>query len=143
MRSCAFCRIINGEIAATPIFQDDHVLCIMDIAPVTVGHAVLMTRKHYHSVTTVPGDTLARLMTAAPAIAQAIVRSVDGDGFNLHLANGQCAGQAVPHVHVHIIPRSPIDGFCWGWRTLPPPDSADSADILEKIRRRLDKTMNL
>ena len=63
-----------------------------------------------------PPATLAAMMQIAPRLGQALTRAVNGSGFNLHLANGPGAGQAMPHTHLHIIPRLPADGFAWGWR---------------------------
>ena len=114
------------------------VLAFLDIAPINPGHTLLIPKDHHVSLTTVPEECLARLMTLAPRIAQTIVREVDADAFNVHLATGECAGQAVPHVHLHLIPRMVADGFAWGWRSLPD-HQQESADLAEKIIRRLRK----
>jgi histidine triad (HIT) family protein len=134
--NCPFCRLISGEFAATVLFEDDLVFAFLDIAPVNPGHTLIIPKDHHASITTVPESTLARMMSLAAKLGQHIARVVDGDGFNLHLSNGTCAGQAVPHCHLHVIPRLGTDGFTWGWRSLDSSD--DDRNILaEAIRKRL------
>ena len=134
---CIFCQIIAGELPVEIVYKDDRVLCFLDIAPINPGHSLLIPVEHHTSITTVPVDTLAKMMNVAPRIAQAIVREVEGDGFNLHLSNGQCAGQIVPHAHLHIIPRSPTDGFAWGWRSKQYEDEDEKRDLVRRVIKRL------
>ena len=137
--NCIFCKVIAGELPAKILFRDEFVISFLDIAPINPGHSLLLPIEHHNSITTVPGQILARMMSIAPRIAQAIVREVDGDGFNLHLANGQCAGQVVPHAHLHIIPRSPTDGFSWGWRSMKDEDEDNNLQLMQNILNRLKK----
>ncbi len=137
--NCIFCQIVKGIIPATRVFEDELVFCFLDIAPITPGHSLIIPKEHHTSLTTVPAHFLARMMTIAPALAQAITRVTDGDGFNLHLSNGQCAGQVVPHVHLHVIPRSPTDGFTWGWRSGKYENPEQARELGAKIRARFDK----
>ena len=115
--SCVFCKIVAEELPVETLYKDELILCFLDVAPINPGHSLIIPVEHHASLTTLADKTLSRIMSMAPRIAQAVVREVDGDGFNLHLSNGQCAGQVVLHTHLHIIPRSPTDGFSWGWRS--------------------------
>ena len=135
--NCIFCKIIADELPAETIYRDDQVLCFLDIAPINLGHSLVIPIEHHTSITTVPSKILARMMNVAPWIAQAIVREVDGDGFNLHLSNGQCAGQIVPHTHLHIIPRSPTDGFTWGWRSKKYVNEDEKRQLAHNLAKRL------
>lgn len=137
MKNCVFCRIVHGQLPCSKLFEDDLTFCFLDIAPITLGHALLIPKEHHTSITTVPALFLQRMLEVAPRIAQAIVRVVDGDGFNLHLANGACAGQVVPHAHLHIIPRSPTDGFSWGWRSLQYGSDLQKEELAQKVIARL------
>ncbi|MFM1548358.1 MAG: bL21 family ribosomal protein [Lentisphaeria bacterium] len=74
MNNCPFCRIVEGEINATVLFEDDLVLAFLDIAPVNPGHTLLIPKEHHTSVTTVPADCLSRMITLAPKLAQHISR---------------------------------------------------------------------
>ena len=139
MKNCVFCRIVRGELPSARLYEDDLVFCFLDIAPINIGHALLIPKEHHTSITTVPASQLQRMLQVAPMIAQAIVRVVDGDGFNLHLANGACAGQVVPHTHLHIIPRLPTDGFSWGWRSLEYGSAAQKDELVQKVIVRLSQ----
>ncbi len=137
--NCVFCKINAGDLPADRLFEDELILCFLDVAPINPGHAVIIPKEHHTSLTTVPEPTLARIFQLAPKIVQAAVRATDADGFNLHLANGQCAGQAVPHVHLHLIPRSPTDGFSWDWRSRSQTYESDPSEIADKIIARMHK----
>ena len=141
--NCVFCKIIVGKLPAEILYQDELILCFLDIAPINPGHALIVPTKHHTSITTVPHSILSRMMCMAPQIGQTIVRVVKGDGFNLHLANGQCAGQDVLHTHLHIIPRSPTDGFSWGWRVKGYASEDQKREIVQKVLDRLKPKMFL
>lgn len=102
---CVFCKIIRGEIPCSKLYEDDQVLVLLDIAPFNFGHALVVPKDHHHSITTLPAEYHARLIEIASKVAVAQMRSLKAEGFNLVLNNGRCAGQEVPHVHLHVIPR--------------------------------------
>ena len=138
MEKCPFCKIAGGELACEKVYEDDLVIAFLDIAPLTKGHTLVIPREHHHSVTTLPTPLAARLMQTAANIGAALMRTVDGDGFNLLVANGPCAGQTVPHAHVHVLPRRPDDGLVLPARTVHYDDADEKAAILEETRRRLE-----
>jgi histidine triad (HIT) family protein len=102
---CAFCKIIKGEIPAAKLYEDERVLVFLDIAPFNFGHALVLPKLHHHSVTTLPSEYLSAMMNVAAQVAPAIMRVTNAEGFNFFLNNGSVAGQVVPHVHLHILPR--------------------------------------
>ena len=134
--SCVYCRLARGELPRVVVYEDDALLAFFDVAPLTVGHAVLLPKAHYPSILAVPPAVLARLWTVAPVLAQAIVREIGADGFNLHVANSGCAGQVVLHACVHLIPRHPTDGFAWGGRALAPPDETAARALAARVALR-------
>jgi histidine triad (HIT) family protein len=105
IEDCVFCKIIRGEIPCSQLYEDDQVLAFLDIAPFNYGHALVIPKDHHHSITTLPSDFHARIMAVASKVAVAQMRALKAEGFNLVLNNGRCAGQEVPHVHLHVIPR--------------------------------------
>jgi histidine triad (HIT) family protein len=137
---CIFCQIARGEAPSDSLHTDELVIAFLDIAPITPGHALIIPRDHHSSLTTVPPATLAAMFGLAARLGQAIVRASKADGFNLHLANGAVAGQIVMHTHLHVIPRSPTDGFSWGWRAQPGGDPAARQALALAIRDRLART---
>jgi len=134
---CVFCRIVRGEIPASTVYEDDQVLAFLDIAPLSPGHTLVIPKAHHVSLTTVPAVLIGQLFAVAGRIAPAVMRAVDGDGFNLLLSNGSCAGQVVPHVHLHLIPRSADDGLVLPHRTRPYATDADRQAVQDAIRQRL------
>ncbi len=137
--NCIFCKIIKGELPCTKVYEDDLVIAFLDIAPVNKGHVLIVPKKHFMSLTSVPTEYLEAMMRVAPVIAQAAVREIDGDAFNLHLSNGQCAGQVIPHAHLHVIPRRATDGFSFGFRTLSYESDQEKDDLGAAIAARVEK----
>lgn len=136
--NCVFCKIIRGELPCDKLYEDDRVIAFLDISPTVKGHTLVVPKEHHVSLTTLPDDYRAQLMTVAPTIAAALMRAVDGDGFNLLLSNGECAGQVVPHVHLHVMPRRTDDAFSLWPPTSVEYDANEKDDLLEKTRTRLD-----
>lgn len=103
---CLFCRIAAGEIPSVKVYETDSVLAFLDISPVEKGHTLVIS-KRVHSVTLLdtPPDVIAELTAAARIVAAAMLRAGFG-GFNLCQNNFPDGGQAVPHIHFHVIPRA-------------------------------------
>lgn len=100
-----FCRIIDGDIPATRVYEDDDVLAILDISQTTRGHTLVMPKKHYSSFLDCPAETMTKVMLIAQRIGQAEVSILGAKGVNILANCGEAAGQTVPHFHVHVIPR--------------------------------------
>lgn len=112
MTDCIFCKIIDGTIPSTKVYEDEHVLAFMDILPVTKGHVLLIPKTHRENLYEMAEDEAARLFAVAPKIANAIKAEFQPAGMNLLQNNGAFAGQAVFHFHLHFIPRyGETDGF--------------------------------
>ena len=137
MNDCIFCKIIAGEIPATVVYEDGEALVFMDIGPIIKGHALVVSRKHYDPVTETPDDVLAKLHLVAKRIAQAQVNGLGADGVNIMQNNGKAAGQEVPHIHVHVIPRFANDGHHWNWDAKKYGDFAEMEEMAEKMRSYL------
>jgi len=110
MSDCVFCKIVKGEIPATKIYENEHVLAFLDIMPVNSGHTLVIPKIHFKDVFESPDDILKEMIIAVKKIAPAVMKSTDTQAFNLNLNNGEDAGQVVKHVHFHIIPRFTDDG---------------------------------
>ncbi len=115
-RDCIFCRIVQGEVPAHKVYEDDACLAFLDIAPLAEGHVLVIPKPHAETLDTVPPETAAHLGRVLPKLGAAL-RSVTGAaGFNVLQNNGTIAGQEVPHVHFHMIPRHDDDGLGYRWR---------------------------
>ena len=103
--SCVFCQINSGRLPSIRIYEDQDFLAFMDIAPLTEGHFLLASRAHYPTLFDLPEELLARALPLAQKLARAALTGLSAPGVNLLQNNGQIAGQAVPHWHLHVIPR--------------------------------------
>jgi histidine triad (HIT) family protein len=109
--SCLFCKIVAGEIPSDKIFEDADLMAFLDIRPVSKGHALVIPKRHMADFLEADDQTLARTVVQVRRIAAAILQATGAQGFNLHVNTGQVAGQVVPHLHFHIIPRYAGDGL--------------------------------
>jgi histidine triad (HIT) family protein len=109
---CVFCRIIARNVAAAEVYRDELVTAFLDHQPATPGHVLVVANVHIASFASVPDELGARLFRVARRLSTAIRSSgLPCDGVNVLLADGEAAFQDVPHVHVHVIPRTAGDGF--------------------------------
>ena len=136
MKDCIFCKIIAGEIPSRKIYEDDLVYAFMDIGPINYGHTLVIPKEHHTSSATIPEATAGRMFRVGSRIGVALKRALDADAFNLHLADGTCAGQVVMHAHLHIVPRWADDGFHWNWRQLKYESEEKRIELCEKIKAR-------
>ncbi len=137
MDKCIFCRIISGEIPGAVIYEDELVFAFLDAGPINFGHTLVIPREHYSSIAAVPEAVCGRMMHTGARIGVALKRFSDKyEGFNLHLADGACAGQVVGHAHLHVVPRGVDDNFHWNWRQLVCDDAA-RREIADGIKAKL------
>lgn len=114
--NCVFCKIIAGEIPCVKVYQDDNSLAFMDIGPVSQGHVLLICKEHFLTLDEMPAETAAKTCSVLPMIVGAVKTATGCSGVNVLQNNGPVAGQAVPHVHFHIIPRYGVAGeFRFDW----------------------------
>jgi histidine triad (HIT) family protein len=109
----------------------------MDIGPIIKGHALVVSKQHCDPVTETPDKILAKLHLAAKRIARAQLNGLGADGVNIMQNNGKAAGQEVPHIHVHVIPRFNGDGHHWNWNAKKYDDFEEMARLAEKMRTHL------
>ena len=134
---CVFCKIVQGTLPSTRIFEDQLSLVFLDIAPVVKGHALVIPKEHYDPITATPDAVLQHLITVARRIAAAQMTGLSADGVNIMQANGVAAGQVVPHLHFHIIPRFNNDGHSWNWQTKKYANPDEMQALADKIRKGL------
>ena len=106
-KNCIFCQIISGKIPAYKIFEDEKVVCILDINPANEGHVLLLPKEHYQIFPQVPHDLLGHMMIVAKKISKMMLATMKLKGTSIYLEIGAAAGQKAPHVMLHIIPSNP------------------------------------
>ncbi len=107
---CIFCKIIKGEIPCHKIAESTTSLSFLDIHPHAKGHTVVIPKKHAKILAEVDEKTLQQLLTDVQKTMKLLSDKLHPDGFNVGWNDGPAAGQAVGHLHIHILPRYTGDG---------------------------------
>jgi histidine triad (HIT) family protein len=134
VEDCIFCKIINKEIPADIIFEDDEVLAFLDIHPVNKGHTLLIPKKHFPNLLHTDDEVLGSLIVHVKKIAGAILQATGADAFNLGVNTGSASGQVVFHTHLHIIPRFSNDGLKnWPQSESIPKTRQEVVEVIKKF----------
>jgi diadenosine tetraphosphate (Ap4A) HIT family hydrolase len=141
MDTCIFCAIMAGHSPGSIFYEDAMVVGLLDINPVTEGHALIIPRRHAADLASLDEATGQHLWTIAQRTAATLRASgLRCEGVNLFLADGAAAFQEVFHVHLHVFPRYAGDGFTISadWSSRPPRTALDAtAHTLAAAYRRL------
>jgi len=107
---CIFCSIVDGEIPSRTVYEDDTVLAFLDVNPLAPGHTLVIPRAHHQRLQDLPDEDASWLYKVAHKLTGAVEEAVDARATTLAVNNGEAAGQEVPHVHCHVVPRFDGDG---------------------------------
>ena len=131
--NCVFCKIIDGVIPSTRLYEDEEFVIMLDIGPASFGHALLLPKNHYANIYEMPEDVLSKAICLAKTFGEKLVKALGADGLNLVQNNGLAAGQTVFHFHLHLIPRYEGDNVGGLWT--PGSLSAEQREeILAKVK---------
>ncbi|MCI8875514.1 MAG: HIT family protein [Lachnospiraceae bacterium] len=103
--NCIFCKLASGEIPTNSIYEDDMFRVILDAAPASKGHALIIPKEHYANIYEIDTEAAGEAMKLAKKMAAHMTEKLKCDGFNLLQNNGEIAGQTVFHFHLHLVPR--------------------------------------
>lgn len=117
MTDSIFTKIIKEEIPARKIFENEHVIAIMDLSQVTRGHTLIITKKPVRNIFEYDEDLAANVFSILPIVAKAVKEhNPDVKGLNILMNNEAVASQTVFHSHIHLLPRySENDDFGLKW----------------------------
>ncbi len=110
-KDCIFCKIVKGEIPSEKILETDDFIVIKDVHPKTKGHSLIIPKRHYKTLLDVPSSLFGEFLETAKKTALKLMDKEKAEGFNLVMNNYEIAGQLVPHVHLHVLPRTKKDSF--------------------------------
>ncbi|PIZ50591.1 HIT family protein [Candidatus Woesearchaeota archaeon CG_4_10_14_0_2_um_filter_33_13] len=110
MSDCIFCKIIKKEIPSFQIYEDDNFLAFLDVHPHAKGHTIIIPKNHARLISDLDEKKSGLLIPFIKNVMQLLKTKLNSDGFNVGWNNGEKAGQVVPHLHVHIMPRYSGDG---------------------------------
>lgn len=108
---CVFCKIVNSELPSYKVYEDENSLAFLDISPVTPGHTLVISKKHYSNLEDIPENDLCELIKSVKKIGKSIKAGLGVSGYNMTENNDPIAGQIIPHIHFHIIPRRDGDNI--------------------------------
>lgn len=109
MEECIFCKIIKGKIPCSKVYEDEHAIAFLDIAPASKGHTLVVPKEHYEIINDAPNNVLEKTIDVVKKIGNALLK--ENDGFNVMQNNKKASGQLVPHIHFHVIPRNEGDNL--------------------------------
>lgn len=137
-QDCLFCKIIQGEIPSYTIYEDDKFKVILDRFPVAPGHTLIISKQHHVDIFDMPIDLAKEIYPLAQKIAPILKEVTGADGINIVQNNGEAAGQAVFHFHLHLVPRKQGDGVKLNDAVQHDMD----LDELQNLCTRLNKQIN-
>jgi histidine triad (HIT) family protein len=130
--SCIFCDIIAGKITSHSVFDDDVALAFLDTSPLFVGHVLVVPKTHVVTLPELNPDLTGPFFQRVQLIAAAIPRAMKSQG--TFVAMNNIVSQSVPHLHVHVVPRTKGDGlkgFFW------PRTKYKSDDLMEETATKI------
>lgn len=146
MDNCIFCKIIDGAIPSTKVYESDRVIAFLDINPIEKGHMLIVPKQHWKNLAGVKLDTekeievYEELMYIVRVAARAVISTGLAAGANILQCNNACAGQTVDHLHFHVIPRYGLDAvsvpaFTSGAAKY---EDGEAATIAEKLAKAIE-----
>jgi histidine triad (HIT) family protein len=133
---CLFCAIANGDHPAEIVLADEVVVAFLDSRPVFKGHVLVIPRDHYETLPDLPAELVGPLFTRVQRVSAALPAALGAQGTFVALNN--VVSQSVPHLHVHVVPRTRGDGlrgFFWPRQRYA--DEAEAAAYAQRIRDAL------
>lgn len=136
MADCIFCKIVEGKIPSSKVFEDEWTLAFMDIGQVNPGHVLVAVKPHIENIFGLDDKLAAAVFQISARVARSIDSVYSPEGVTLYQANGAAAGQTVFHFHLHLVPRYDGDGMELAWPTKNPPREqleAEAARIIAAL----------
>jgi len=132
MSDCIFCKIVNGEMPAYTLYEDENTLVFLDAYPGTKGHTLVIPKKHYQDIFDTPEEVYTNILHTALKVAKMLKSALKFDGLNFFQSSGNAAGQTVFHIHAHLFPRWEGDKALGTWL----PKSQKNVD-LQKVKEEI------
>jgi len=130
-----FAKILRGDLPSFKVYEDEHTLAFMDIMPQSPGHVLVITKTPATNLLTISAEAALAVMETTHKIAPSIQKAMQAPGFMLVQLNGSEAGQTVPHLHMHILPRT--GGIDIGFHDRDVADMDELKAISDKISAQI------
>jgi histidine triad (HIT) family protein len=136
MNDCLFCGIIAGSVPAQIVLDDEVAVAFLDARPVFKGHLLVAPREHYVTLPDLPSDLVGPLFRRVQRLSAAVPAALGAQGTFVALNN--VVSQSVPHLHVHVVPRSRGDGLRgFFWPRVKYADADEAAGYAQRLRDAL------
>lgn len=136
---CLFCKIANKEIKIEPLWENNRVMALLDIHPRAPGHTMVIPKMHANSILDLDSEYYEPVFEFLKKTMEAIKRALAPDGFTIGINQGEVAGQAIQHLHIHIIPRYKGDGGGSAHTIVNNPPKESLEIITNKIKAQIIK----
>lgn len=133
MADCIFCKIVGGEIPAFKIYEDANFLAFLDVNPRTKGHALVIPKHHASTLLELPDSHVRGIFVVVKKVAGALTKTLGAKAFTIGSNNGELSGQAVHHLHIHVIPRFETDKHHAGFEAAFPVDEEEKTKLNEIV----------
>lgn len=133
---CIFCQIINSKAPSYKVYEDTYTIAFLDINPITDGHVLLLPKYHTQYLENLPLEVIDALFKTMIKIIPSIQRAMKVTDSNITINNGPNAGQIIPHVHIHIIPR-PTKLVGLSSKRNKPHNNEYYFEIMKKIKKEI------
>jgi histidine triad (HIT) family protein len=139
---CLFCRIVAGETTAQTVLETAELVAFLDHRPVFKGHVLLVPREHVVTLPELPEDLQVPFLSAAQRLAGAMVQGLGAQGSFVAVNN--TVSQSVPHLHLHVVPRTKGDGLRgFFWPRTKYSSEAEMKEYADRLGAALDKAAGL
>ena len=135
MKGCLFCKIAKKEIPAAIFYEDDKTMSFLDIKPHSLGHSVVILKNHSENILDTNEVDLSNLFFTVKKTAAMLQKALNPDGFTIGINHGEIAGQAIKHLHIHIMPRHKGDGGGSIHSVVFNPPAKTVEEVYEKIKK--------
>ena len=140
-KNCTFCNIVDGNISARIISQNDNAIAFLDAFPLSVGHTLIIPKRHYSKVQDMNREYSSAMFDLLRIVTEAVEKATGVKASTMAIHNGAEAGQVILHVHIHIIPRFSGDGagpVHSMFKNRPNINSEEMDSMLDRIKEVLE-----
>jgi len=139
---CIFCRIVEGTASGFVVYEDALTFAFLDVNPISDGHTLIIPRVHVERVEDLPEEHAEALFRTLLKLVRPIQTAMGVPSTRIGINNGKEAGQLVPHVHIHVVPRATsVKGvFTDAVARVKPRSQEYFQEIASRIRREVEAT---
>ncbi len=140
-QQCIFCQIIAGKIPSKKVYEDKHLIAVLDVNPAAKGHVLVIPKEHYAILPQIPDSEVQHFFNTAKDISQALLKALKVSGTNIFVANGLAAGQRSQHFLLHVIPRQEGDGVMQFEENLI--DKSMQQNVVDAVQNKLNELLGI